>query len=165
MRGSAITGFQAAPRPMAMATCYHSLLSLSLAPSWLLLSPAPVAFLFLSFTLFPRLSRVLPPHDNAGQTYRFSLSRLRQKADFDRNTPPPSGKGCESTIVSRTLPDYVPVCLYRPASTKRSAVCEFYGSFYAMFFLFFLSFSFDTVTELCALGFSSIVKRRLLGVL
>lgn len=148
-----------------MATCYHSLLSLSLAPSWLLLSPAPVAFLFLSFTLFPRLSRVLPPHDNAGQTYRFSLSRLRQKADFDRNTPPPSGKGCESTIVSRTLPDYVPVCLYRPVSTKCSAVCEFYGSFYEMFFLFFLSFSFDTVTGLCALGFSSIVKRRLLGVL
>lgn len=150
MRGSAITGFQAAPRPMAMATCYHSLLSLSLAPSWLLLSPAPVAFLFLSFTLFPRLSRVLPPYDNAGQTYRFSLSRLRQKADFDRNTPPPSGKGCESTIVSRTLPDYVPVCLYRPALRNARQFANFMARFMRCF-LFFLSFSFDTVTGLCAL--------------
>ena len=106
LRGSAITGFQAAPRPMAMATCYHSLLSLllslslSLAPSWLLLSPSTAAcFPFLlSFALFLQslslslplslsLSlRVLPPHDNAGQTFRFSLSHLWQKADFDRNT-------------------------------------------------------------------------------
>lgn len=141
-----------------MATCYHSLLSLSLAPSWLLLSPAPVAFLFLSFTLFPRLSRVLPPHDNAGQTYRFSLSRLRQKADFDRNTPPPSGKGCESTIVSRTLPDYVPVCLYRPASTKRSVVCEFYGSFYAMFFYFFFLFLLIQLRSCVRWGFPRLLR-------
>lgn len=88
LQGSTITAFQTAPRPVAMATCYHSPLSLFVSV------PGQLPFYF---SLSPR---VLLPHDNTEQTFRFSLSMLSPKLTRAERR---SSNGCESPILFQSF--------------------------------------------------------------